>query len=229
MKLSIVIPVYNEHKTLDEILDRIERVRIAPVDKEIVLVDDGSDDGTRQIIESYRGRPGYVVALHESNMGKGSAIRTGLAHVGGDIVLVQDADLEYDPCDYPALLAPLLEGQASVVYGSRRLKPDNGQCSALFYCGGVIVTWVANLLYNIRITDEPTCYKLFRKEVLDTLDLQCRGFEFCPEVTAKVAKAGIPIVEVPISYHPRSAREGKKIRYRDGLIAIWTLFRLRFS
>jgi len=224
MKLSVIMPVYNEAGTVAEI---IRRVLAAPVQKELIIVDDGSTDGTREIL---RRLPSDVATIlyHECNQGKGAAIRTGLEHATGQLVLIQDADLEYDPNDYPALLRPALEGTAQVVYGSRVLRPDNPYSHLRFYLGGRLLSVIANLLYGIRITDEPTGYKLFRRELLKSLNLQCRGFEFCPEVTAKVARRGIPIHEVPIRYVPRTIDEGKKISWRDGLYAIWILVKYRF-
>ena len=247
-KLSVLIPVYNEEKTLRSILDRINKISLKDLglEKEIVFVNDCSTDQTSLILKEImeENRKGntkrkssmkdntndqIVVVHHKKNAGKGSAIRTALEHASGDIVLIQDADLEYDPKDYPALLKPIVSGRASVVYGSRILKKSNQRHSGVsFYLGGLGITFTTNLLYDTKITDEPTCYKVFRTDLIKSLRLKCKGFEFCPEVTAKIAKKGIKIHEVPISYYPRSKTEGKKINWRDGFSAIWWLFKLRF-
>src|SRR5574341_1084742 len=204
MKLSVIMPVYNEAGTVAEI---VRRVLAVPVAKELIIVDDGSTDGTREILR--RLSPDVATVLyHERNQGKGAAIRTGLEHATGRLVLIQDADLEYDPGDYPALVQPILEGKAQVVYGSRVLDPGNTYAHLRFYLGGRLLSLLANLLYGCRITDEPTCYKLIPRDLLKSLNLQCRGFEFCPEVTAKIARRDIPIYEVPIRYAPRTMEQG---------------------
>ena len=223
MLLSVIMPVYNERDTLTEILSRVEAV---PVDKEIIIVDDGSTDGTRQILKDIKAE-NIKVIFHERNQGKGAAIKTGLREATGDVVIIQDADLEYDPIDYLKLILLIQSGEAKVVYGSRTLGSKERSYHR-YHWGGQFVTFVANLLYGLKITDEPTCYKMFRKEVMEQIKLDCRGFEFCPEVTAKVARLGYTIHEVPVSYHPRSFKEGKKIKWKDGLIAIWTLLKYRF-
>ncbi len=225
MKLSVLMPVYNEAATITEI---IRRVTAVPLPKELIIVDAGSTDGTRELLR--RLPPDVATVLfQERNLGKGAAIRTALEHASGDIVIIQDADLEYDPNDYPALVQPILDGTAHVVYGSRVLRPGHTFAHLRFYLGGRALSLLANLLYGIRITDEPTCYKLFRRELLKSLDLQCRGFEFCPEVTAKVARRGIPIYEIPIHYAPRTVSEGKKIAWQDFVVAVWILVKYRFS
>lgn len=223
MKLSVIMPVYNEKATLLAIL---EKVLAVDVPKEVIIVDDGSSDGTGEILRSIEGRyPDVRIVHHQTNQGKGAAIRTGLSVATGDVVVIQDGDLEYDPEDYHKLLAPIEEGKAEVVYGSRVL--GGGRKSYLrYYLGGRLLSFIVNWLHRAHITDEPTCYKTFRREVLERIKLECSGFEFCPEVTAKVLKLGYRIHEVPISYHPRSIKEGKKIRWKDGLLAIWTLVRL---
>jgi len=217
------MPVYNERDTLNEILSRVQAV---PVKKEIIIVDDGSTDGTRQILKNIKGG-NIKVILHERNQGKGAAIRTGLREATGDIVIIQDADLEYDPMDYLKLIPLIQSGEAQVVYGSRTLGSKKRSYHR-YYWGGQLITFVANVLYRLKITDEPTCYKMFKKDLIDRIQLDCKGFEFCPEVTAKVARLGYTIHEVPISYHPRSFEQGKKIKWKDGLIAIWTLLKYRF-
>jgi glycosyltransferase involved in cell wall biosynthesis len=224
--LSVLIPVYNEKDTIEELL---RRVKASPVDKEIIVVDDGSQDGTRDVLARLRGEdPSLVVVLQEKNAGKGAAIRAAIARATGEICIVQDADLEYDPQDYPALLEPILAGRTNVVYGSRPLNKENDYPLDSFRAGAFALTWLTNVLYLCRLTDEPTCYKVFRTDLLKSIPLRCTGFEFCPEVTAKVRKRGEKIVEVPISYQKRSIEQGKKIRWNDGLIAIWTLVKHRF-
>lgn len=229
MKLSVIVPVYNEAETIAEIIERVVNVELGDVEKEIILVNDGSSDGTEKILEGLHSRwPDLIkVAHHEQNQGKGMAIRTALQHVTGDVVITQDADLEYDPQEYPKLLAPFENPEVQVVYGSRNLQ-KNPRSSWSFYWGGRLVSWVANLLYGSTLTDEATGYKLFRTELLQSLDLQSRRFEFCPEATGKILQRGIKIHEVPISYSPRTQAEGKKIGWQDGLHAIWTLLRHRF-
>lgn len=227
MKLSVVIPVYNESGTLKEILRRINEIDI---DKEIIVVDDGSTDSTVGLIKELKAaQNGQIRFLaHETNSGKGAAIVTGLQAAQGDITLIQDADLEYDPGDYPALLEPFKDEEVQVVYGSRNLR-KNDRSTLTFYWGGRLLSWITNLLYGSNITDEPTCYKVFRTSLLKDLNLQCRGFDFCPEVTAKVLRRKIPIHEVPISYYPRDWKQGKKIQWKDGITAIKVLITHRFK
>lgn len=217
------MPVFNENKTVREIVRRVQEV---PLHKEIIIIDDGSTDGTREAFKELKA-DNIRIILHEKNQGKGAAIRTGLGMATGDIVVIQDADLEYDPMDYLKLVPLIESGKAQVVYGSRILGSKQRSYHR-YYLGGRLLTLLANLLYGLKITDEPTCYKMFKREVMDRLELDCTGFEFCPEVTAKVARLGYAIHEVPISYHPRSFEEGKKIKWKDGLIGIWTLLKYRF-
>lgn len=225
MKLSIIIPVHNEEATLEEIITHVRATRLA---HEVIVVDDGSTDNSLAIAESLReGDPPLTVCHHERNQGKGAAIRTGLATVVGDLVLVQDADLEYDPAEYSDLLAPFANPAVEVVYGSRNLR-RNPHSSFAFYWGGRLLSWIANWLFGSHITDEATGYKVIKTNLLRNIDLKANGFEFCPEVTAKLLQRGVAIYEVPISYTPRSWEEGKKIQWWDGLIAIWTLVRYRF-
>jgi dolichol-phosphate mannosyltransferase len=230
MKLSIVIPAYNEATTIAYVVEQVVKVEIGNVEKEIIIVNDGSTDGTRAALAELGDRwPNSLkIVHHEQNQGKGAAIRTAMAHVTGDVVITQDADLEYDPQDYAALLVPFEDPAVQVVYGSRNMRA-NPRSSWSFYWGGRLLSWVANLLYGSRITDEATGYKLFRADLLRNLNLQPTRFEFCPEVTGKLLRRGIKIHEVPISYRPRSAAEGKKIGWHDGLTAIWTLIKYRFS
>lgn len=225
--VSIIIPAHNEQQTLQKI---VLKVLATKIHKEIVIVNDGSTDSTKLIAEklAMNHREIKVVNL-DANYGKGRAICEGLNHIKGNIVLIQDADLEYDPKDYQRLLKPFDDLKVNVVYGSREKVARRGIYSSIFYyLGGELLTYITNLLYGTKITDEATGYKVFRRTVLSKISLQSKGFEFCPEVTAKVARLGYPIFEVPISYSPRSFKEGKKIRAIDGLIAIWTLLKYRF-
>jgi len=225
MKLSVIIPAYNEAATVAEVIRRVLATGEAG---EIVVVDDGSADGTPEVLAGLQVRHGPVVRVlhHVQNRGKGAAIRTGLAAATGDLVLVQDADLEYEPAEYPALLAPFSDPVAQVVYGSRNLR-HNPRSNFAFYWGGRFLSWVANRLYGSRISDEATGYKVVRTSLLRELNLQSEGFEFCAEITAKLLRRGVRICEVPISYRPRSRAEGKKIRWHDGIVAVWTLVRYR--
>lgn len=226
--LSVIIPCYNESATIVELLRRVEAADIGEVGKQIIVVDDGSTDGTRALLDAFAAR--HTVVLQPANAGKGAAIRRGLEEVRGDIVIIQDADLEYNPDNYAALIAPILEGRSRVVYGSRERNANNRLHSGLgFYAGGKFLSALTNLLYGSQITDEPTCYKVFDAALLRGIPLTCTRFEFCPEVTAKVLRRGFDIVEVPIDYFPRKKHEGKKINWRDGVEAIWTLLRWRFD
>ncbi len=220
VKLSVIIPSYNESATIETLLRRVLAVDLP---KEVIVVDDGSTDDTPAIVERF---PEVKLLRHERNRGKGAAIRTGLAAATGDIAIIQDADLEYDPNDYYRLVAPIAEGRADVVYGNRWHK-GAGVSYRRYLWGGRFLTMVTNLLYNARINDEPTCYKTFRMDVLRRIELECEGFEFCPEVTAKVRRLGYRIHEEPIHYEPRSFEEGKKIRWTDGAKALWVLLKFR--
>ena len=222
--LSVIMPVYNERETLSEIL---AQVRAVDLRKEIVVVDDGSTDGTRAILREEEEKGDLKVFYHEVNRGKGAAVRTGLEHASGDVIIIQDADLEYDPREYPKLLKPILEGQAEVVYGSRSLVFKE----TMFFLqslGNKIVTLATSLLYGIALSDMETCYKVFRAEVIKSIPLHSRRFEFEPEITAKLLKRGYRIHEVPISYKGREYHEGKKLTWRDGITALWTLLKYRF-
>jgi glycosyltransferase involved in cell wall biosynthesis len=226
MKLSVIIPVYNEAATLEEIITRVRATGLAA---EIIVVDDSSSDNSPAILRRLQNStyPPLQILRHAQNQGKGAAIRTGLSAVTGDLVLVQDADLEYDPADYPVLLAPFADAKVKVVYGSRNLRP-NGHSSFAFYWGGRLLSIITNLLYGSRITDEATGYKVFCADLLKEIGLESNGFEFCPEVTGKILRRKIPIHEVPISYYPRTWAEGKKIQWYDGPIAVWNLIKYRF-
>jgi len=226
-KLSIIIPCYNEAATIAEVLARIARVETCGLEKEVIIVNDGSTDETGPLLEGLQG-DGIKVIHHERNLGKGAAIRTALEQVTGDIVLIQDADLEYDPDEYPSLLHPMLNDHIEVVYGSRMLHKGTRQGALPFLVGGMLLSRLTNLLYQADITDEPTGYKVFKADLLKSIDLKCTGFEFCPEVTAKVRKRGYRIKEVPISYNPRSVSEGKKISWRDFIIHVFILLKYRF-
>ncbi len=225
MLLSVIIPVYNEKKTILEILKKIEEV---PLNKEIIIVDDGSTDGTRELLAQFHDSVNIHVYLHPNNKGKGMAIRTAIPNCSGDIIIIQDADLEYDPADYLKLVEPFKYHEVKVIYGSRFLNNVNRHSYLRFYMGGRLLSFITNILFAQNLTDEPTCYKVFDADFLKSIPLKCKKFEFCPEVTAKVAKKGIKIKEIPINYYPRTLGEGKKITWKDGLQAIWVLFKYRF-
>ena len=224
-KLSLVIPVYNERNTIEKIIEKIETTPFTcPI--EIIIVDDGSTDGTKEALEKYQSK--YTVVVLPHNQGKGSALRKGIEKVTGTHVVIQDADLEYDPNDLVMMFEVMQKDNLCVLYGSRSLlRGRNKNAGFAFYWGGQVVTYTANILYNQRLTDEPTCYKMFTTSLLQSLPLRCTGFEFCPEVTALVAKKGIKITEVPINYYPRDISHGKKIKWRDGVIAVYTLIKNR--
>lgn len=224
MKLSILIPVYNEERTLATL---IERVLATPFEKELVVVDDCSRDGSGRILAELAARHPEIKALrHETNQGKGAALATGLRHFTGDVVLIQDADLEYDPADYEALLKPIQDGNADVVFGSRFLGGAYGRVHLYHhYLGNRFLTTLSNLVTNLNLTDMETCYKVFTADVARRLDLRSKTFAVEPEITAKVARMKARIYEVPVSYAGRDYAAGKKIRPRDGLIAVWTILR----
>jgi glycosyltransferase involved in cell wall biosynthesis len=227
MKLSIVMPVYNERETLSEILRQVRAVDLPGVDKEILAVDDGSTDGSRDILAKEAQAGDLRVFYHSQNRGKGAAVRTAIEQASGDLIVIQDADLEYDPRDYPTLIRPIVEGRVTVVYGSRFLGPRKAM---LFWhmLGNKLLTLTTNILYNAILSDMETCYKCFRADVVKDIPLRSRRFEFEPEITAKVLKRGHRIFEVPISYYGREYHEGKKIGWRDAPVAFWTLIKYRF-
>jgi len=226
MKLSVVMPVFNEARTIEEI---IARVQSAPFEKEIVIIDDYSTDGTIDLLRKIATQSENIKVLyHDRNRGKGAALRTGFAQVSGDIVIIQDADLEYDPREYPQILEPILDGRADVVYGSRFLGGPHRVMFFWHYVGNQLLTLLSNMMSNLNLTDMETCYKAFRKEVLKDLTLKSDRFGFEPEFTIKVAKRKFRIYEVPISYSGRTYEEGKKINWKDGVAAIIAIIRFRF-
>jgi glycosyltransferase involved in cell wall biosynthesis len=230
-KLSVIIPIFNEQATLQAIVERVLAIPLEETAKQLILVDDGSSDGSAEIAMGLAERHPDVVRFLALavNGGKGTAFRRGLQEVEGDLIVIQDADLEYDPADLSSIVGAYRDRDVKVVYGSRRLGSSNAPGSAIFRWGGGLMTALTNLLYGSRLTDQPTGYKSFRTELLGELDLGSTGFEFCAELTAQLLSLGHRIVEVPIRYAPRSRNEGKKIRLRDGLRIAWTLIRLRIS
>lgn len=227
--LSILMPVYNEAGTIHEIIKRVEAVDLGDVRKELIIVDDGSKDGTRDILKDLNGKTGHKIYFHGHNMGKGAALRTALHYATGDIILIQDADLEYDPAEYAELIKPILEGRADVVYGSRL---TGGKVARAFnywhYIGNKLLTFITNILYNSILSDMETCYKVFRADVIKNIQIRSNKFDFEPEITAKVLKRRYKLYEMPISYYGRDFSEGKKITWRDGFAAIWALIKYRF-
>ncbi len=233
MRLSVLVPAYMEEATITEILERIDRLDLSHLglEKEVIVCDDGSLDRTAEKVRRFQPKDSTVILVrHERNRGKGAAIRTALARATGEICIIQDADLEYDVEDYPALLEPIVRGEADVVFGSRFLKrfyprgmrPQN-------FLANKILTWTANLLFRHGITDEATCFKVFRTELLKDLDLQCRGFEFCPEVVSKLGVRKVPILEVPIDYRARDVESGKKVRWTDGVEAVYVMGKVKLQ
>ncbi len=225
MKLSVVIPVYNERRTIEEIIRRVEGVAI---EKEIIVVDDCSTDGTRDVLKELDGKNQVKVIYQPQNQGKGAALREGFKHATGDIIIVQDADLEYDPREYPQLIAPIIEGKADVVYGSRFLSGPHRVLFFWHYVGNKILTTLSNMLTDLNLSDMETCYKAFRADVIKRIRLRENRFGFEPEVTAKIARMGCRVYEVPISYHGRDYSQGKKINWKDGVAAIYCILKYRF-
>ncbi|HIH38473.1 glycosyltransferase family 2 protein [Candidatus Woesearchaeota archaeon] len=224
MKLSIIIPAYNEEKFIKKVVGIVKKVDLGKIEKEIIIVNDASKDNTGNIIQKIKG---VKILNHKVNQGKGAAIRTGLQHATGDIVLIQDADLEYDPNEYPKLIQPIIQGHADIVYGSRFTASHNPKYR-LYYLGNKFLTLLTNILYGARITDMETCYKVMKKDVIKGMKLRANRFDFEPEITAKLLKQKKKIIEVPITYHCRDFAEGKKITWKDGMLAVWYLIKYRF-
>ena len=229
-KLSIIVPVYNENNTLEIIIKKLINLKLYNgTEKEIIIIDDFSNDGSREIIKNYENNFDIIKAIYkDENKGKGDSQKLAKQHVTGDYVIIQDADLEYDPNDYVKLLNKAVNDNEMVVYGSRILNKKNNYSTISFYLGGLLVTFFTNLIFrNSNLTDQPTCYKLFKSEIIKNINLTSKGFEFCSEVTAKILKKNINIVEVPINYYPRKKKDGKKIKWTDGLIALKTLIKCK--
>jgi len=227
-KLSIIIPCYNEKETIKEIIDQINQINLGPIQKEVIIVDDYSTDGTQDILKTLNAPQNHTILYNLKNYGKGYCIRYALSYCTGNIIIIQDADLEYDPRDYPTLIQPIITGQVAVVYGSRvRNKKNKTHSGVLFYLGGLLLTKLTNILFNSNLTDQPTCYKVFKTDTLKSLSLHENRFGFCSEVTAQLLKKKITIHEVPISYNPRKKHEGKKIGIKDACRAIYILFKYR--
>ena len=230
MKLSIIIPVYNEERTVRKIVDKVERVSLQDIKKELIIVDDCSKDNSlgiiKDLIKKYKN---IKLISHKINQGKGAAIRTGLKHFTGNLIIIQDGDLEYDPKEYKKLIKPILEKKSEVVYGSRLLGKIKGFNIPIHYLGNKILSLFTTLLYFRKITDMETCYKLMTKDVVNSLRLRAKRFDFEPEITAKIIKKGYKIIELPINYNSRSFQEGKKITWRDGVKALYYLTKYRFT
>lgn len=230
MKLSIIVPIYNEEKTITKILNKLLKVNLG-IKKEIIIVNDGSTDNSKEVIENYLkslSKKEEFKLIDKENGGKGSAIKEGIKLATGDIITIQDADLEYNPEDYKKLINLIIEGKEKVVYGSRFLEKHKPKYR-IYFLGNKFLTLLTKILYNSRITDMETCYKVFKADVIKNIDIKANHFDFEPEITARILKMGIRIKEIPISYNPRSIDEGKKINWKDGLQAIWTLIFWRFK
>ncbi len=227
--LSVIVPIYNEEKTLEKIIERVQRVDLGGVSKELIIVDDASRNNTQEIIESLKREYKNIKSFaHKKNLGKGAAVRTGLKHFSGDIVVIQDGDLEYNPEDFKRLIKPILDRRSKVVYGSRLLGRITGFNIPLHYYGNKLLSYITKILYNRKITDMETCYKMMTRDVVKGLNLKSNRFDIEPEITAKIIKKGYRIIEIPINYSCRKFEEGKKIIWKDGIIAVYTLFKYRF-
>jgi len=228
VKVSVIIPVFNEKGTISEIIEKVRRTDIGEIKKEVIIVDDKSTDGTRELLKTlFNAKDEIKVIFHEKNRGKGAAIRTGFAESTGDIMMIQDADLELNPEEQPIMLKPIIEGKTKVVFGSRFLNKVEG-INFLTFLGNKLFTFLTNLLYGAHITDVMTCYKVMTKEVVEKLVLRSDKFDIEPELAAKICKNGYKIYEVPVSYNPRKFNKGKKIRFSDSFPVLWALFKYRF-
>lgn len=228
MKLSVIMPVFNEKDTILKILDKIKQVNIGNIQKEIIIVEGGSTDGSDKIVDGVQDQKNVFCYHINHYCGKGYKVRYGLKKATGDIILIQDADLEYNPEDIPTLIKPILEGKTKVVYGSRGLKP-NEYSYYTYFLGNKLLTFATNILFGSKITDVETCYKVFTKEIIQGIPLKADGFDLDPEITAKILRREEKIIELPINYKPRNLEEGKKIKWKDGVYALWILLKYRFS
>lgn len=230
MKLSVIMPVYNEEKTLKQIVEKVQNVKINGLNKEIIIVNDGSTDNSKKIIELLVKKYSNILSLtHKYNQGKGAAIKTALSHISGDIFVIQDGDLEYNPEDFSRLIIPIIQKKTKVVYGSRMLGEITGFLIKSHYYGNKLLTFLTKIIYGQKITDMETCYKMISSDVIRDIKLESKRFDFEPEITAKLIKKGYKILEIPISYNSRSFKEGKKINWRDGIIAVYKLFKYRIT
>ncbi len=229
-KLSIIIPVYNEEKTLEKIIEKVQRVRLGKIKKELIIIDDRSNDNSLSIIKKLEKKYQNIKRIeHKKNMGKGAAIRTGLKNISGEIVTIQDSDLEYNPEDFKKMIKLILTGKTKVVYGSRLIGKSRGFSVLSHYYGNKFLSLITQILYGAKITDMETCYKMMTREVADKLELISNKFDIEPEITAKIIKNGYKVIEIPITYNGRSFKEGKKINWKDGIRAVWVLIYWRFK